>query len=517
MPPASQPPMHYDTRIPIAVFLGPSLDLATAQALLPANYYPPVQLGDIYRLLATGVRMIVMIDGVFHASPPVWQREILAALTAGITVIGTSSMGALRAAELAPYGMIGSGTVYRWYAEGRIEGDDEVALLHTPADRDYRSLSEALVNIRHNLARACDAGILAPNHCADLVTYLKGMYYGSRTYNVLFASPAFARLSLSTQQALQTFLGAQLEDIKRQDAKETLRLCAASGERVSALATAKLTPGPGFERPVEIMRRGVLAATGELIPLGELLLRAAQDQEATQKIVARDSRRFYLLQWMQHRALTLPADVREAFYERWCQRYVKGELASWLAANGLTHEEFAREVADRAAEIWLVEQDPSIYGLPEQEYRALIDTVAQQGNLPGPAQRSHQEMLQQIAVCHLLHDWAKHQGIDCPPEVVQQYIADQQESQGDVLDDHTQDDTPALVWRRHLLAQQALVQWLLHQSPVYFGYDQWSADIAFARTLQITGKIAALVSTWRGERDGRSGDVSLGDVSVSVT
>ena len=121
---ACTPDMTYEARTPIAVFLGPSLDLATARSILPANYYPPVRMGDIYRLLATGVRLIVIIDGVFHASVPVWQREILAALKAGIIVVGTSSMGALRAAELAPYGMIGCGTVFQWYIQGRIAGDD---------------------------------------------------------------------------------------------------------------------------------------------------------------------------------------------------------------------------------------------------------------------------------------------------------------------------------------------------------------------------------------------------------
>src|SRR5262245_58167109 len=127
------PDMTYDPQTPIAVFLGPSLDLATARSILPANYYPPVRMGDVYRLLTTGVRLIVLLDGVFHAAAPVWPREILAALKAGISVVGASSMGALRAAELAPYGMIGWGTVFQWYMQGQIAGDDEVALLHMPA------------------------------------------------------------------------------------------------------------------------------------------------------------------------------------------------------------------------------------------------------------------------------------------------------------------------------------------------------------------------------------------------
>ena len=78
--------MRYDPNVPRAVFLGPSFAPAAAAALLPANYYPPVRMGDVYRLLACGVETIVIIDGVFHQSTPVWQREILAALEAGPVV-----------------------------------------------------------------------------------------------------------------------------------------------------------------------------------------------------------------------------------------------------------------------------------------------------------------------------------------------------------------------------------------------------------------------------------------------
>lgn len=115
-------------------------------------------------------------------------------------------MGALRAAELAPYGMIGCGTVFHWYMQGQIEGDDEVALLHAPATQGYRGVSEALVNMRHTLARTCQARILACNACADLLAWLKGLFYGHRTYDALFASPPFVRLPPPTQQALRTFL-----------------------------------------------------------------------------------------------------------------------------------------------------------------------------------------------------------------------------------------------------------------------------------------------------------------------
>ena len=52
---------------------------------------------------------IGIVDGFFHQQPSVWHREILYALSQGVPVFGGASMGALRAAELADYGMTGVG------------------------------------------------------------------------------------------------------------------------------------------------------------------------------------------------------------------------------------------------------------------------------------------------------------------------------------------------------------------------------------------------------------------------
>lgn len=48
----------------IAVFLEPSLPKEKASIILEANYYPPVQRGDIYRIISTGIKTIILIDGV---------------------------------------------------------------------------------------------------------------------------------------------------------------------------------------------------------------------------------------------------------------------------------------------------------------------------------------------------------------------------------------------------------------------------------------------------------------------
>src|ERR1700730_582813 len=113
-----------------AVFLGPSLPGSEAKEILAADYYPPARRGDVYRIVASGIKTIVLIDGVFHSAPSIWPREILDAIAEGIQVLGASSMGALRAAELHEFGMLGYGTIFDWCRKGLIGGDDEVALWH---------------------------------------------------------------------------------------------------------------------------------------------------------------------------------------------------------------------------------------------------------------------------------------------------------------------------------------------------------------------------------------------------
>ena len=93
----------------IVVFVGPSLDLASARATLDASYEPPARQGDVLRAVTCGAEAIGIIDGYFDWTLSVWHKEILWALTQGAHVYGAASMGALRAAELETFGMHGVG------------------------------------------------------------------------------------------------------------------------------------------------------------------------------------------------------------------------------------------------------------------------------------------------------------------------------------------------------------------------------------------------------------------------
>ena len=203
-----------------AVFLGPTLDHCTAKQLLPATYFPPVCLGDLYRLLPEPVETIVLIDGLFDGTTPVWHREILAQLEAGRQVIGASSMGALRAVELEPYGMLGCGDIYRWYKEGIIDGDDEVALLHGTRELDYVKLSEPLVNVRWNLIRAVADGVLDDVASSRLLQHAKSLYFGDRTIQNLLTNSGIGE---DQKLALDHWWKQHYVDLKRKDAIAALK------------------------------------------------------------------------------------------------------------------------------------------------------------------------------------------------------------------------------------------------------------------------------------------------------
>jgi hypothetical protein len=142
----------------VYVFLGPTLPLREARRHLKAEYLPPVAQGDVLRLLDRQPAIIAIIDGYFEMVPSVVHKEILLALESGVHVLGASSMGALRAAELDAFGMKGVGQIYRWYASGRLEDDDEVAVVHGPAEHGYREMSDAMVNVRDRCASAVRNG-----------------------------------------------------------------------------------------------------------------------------------------------------------------------------------------------------------------------------------------------------------------------------------------------------------------------------------------------------------------------
>lgn len=169
----------------ISVFLGPSLPKERAEQILgttEARIFPPAAQGDIYCASRSRPRAIVLIDGYFNEVPAPWHKEILWALSNNIPVIGAASMGALRAAELDQFGMIGLGEIYADYASGELVADDEVVLMHGDAASDYVHFSVPLVDIRATLCSALSSGIITEQGHAQLLAAARELTYPERSY-----------------------------------------------------------------------------------------------------------------------------------------------------------------------------------------------------------------------------------------------------------------------------------------------------------------------------------------------
>lgn len=146
----------------IHIFAGPTLSHEQVLSILPqATVHGPVAHGDLLALDLAPGDVVAMIDGVFFQVGAVRHKEILAVMDEGVMVVGCSSMGALRAAELHTAGMIGSGLVFRLYRSGVIERDDEVAIAHSDQEHAWRPLTEALITIRLAARRARRCGQLS--------------------------------------------------------------------------------------------------------------------------------------------------------------------------------------------------------------------------------------------------------------------------------------------------------------------------------------------------------------------
>jgi hypothetical protein len=210
----------------IAVFLGPSLPPGDAARRLHAVFYPPAEQGSVVQAVKDGATLLVLVDGVFGTAPAVRHKEILWALSRGVRVCGAASMGALRAAELAPFGMAGHGLVYRWLRATPLADDDEVAIATAPAELGSFALTEALVDIRRTLSLAVRDGLIGADARTLLVEAARGLHFTERTWDGV-VDAASARDPRATTPALKDALRARRVSQKEEDARGLLARIAA--------------------------------------------------------------------------------------------------------------------------------------------------------------------------------------------------------------------------------------------------------------------------------------------------
>ncbi len=206
----------------VHLFCGPSLPCEIARELYPdAVIHGPAVCGDVYLACSAKPDAIGIIDGYFDHSLSVWHKEVLWAISLGIPVYGAASMGALRAAELAAFGMRGVGRIYERYLDRTLEDDDEVAVLHESRERGFCARTHALVNIRATLRAAVFDHVVGPQEEEAVVLAAKRLFYADRTFRA--AVDATPELDAGTKAALTRWVTNHgVVDQKRADALELI-------------------------------------------------------------------------------------------------------------------------------------------------------------------------------------------------------------------------------------------------------------------------------------------------------
>jgi hypothetical protein len=130
----------------------------------------------------------LIIDGIFHQSLSIWHKEVIWALQIpGVkAVYGASSMGALRAADMANFGMIGCGKIYEWYFEGVIVDEAAVASMYTASPRGELVASTVpTVNIYGSLLKGLETGVIDSEQAEGMFSRAAAIHWTERTMRSL--------------------------------------------------------------------------------------------------------------------------------------------------------------------------------------------------------------------------------------------------------------------------------------------------------------------------------------------
>jgi len=204
------------------IFAGPSLPPAFRPSDPALCWRPPIRQGELYQAARAHPAIIGVIDGYFEVTPTVWHKEILWAMAQGIHVYGSASIGALRAAELWPFGMTGVGRVFDGYRDGSLTDDDEVAVLHGPEELDYPVVTEAMVNVRATLDQAVAQGVIDARLALSLTRIGKTLFYKDRSWDAIARLAAVRGLAQAPLADLAHWLRGGQVDQKRIDALEMI-------------------------------------------------------------------------------------------------------------------------------------------------------------------------------------------------------------------------------------------------------------------------------------------------------
>ncbi|WP_347332185.1 TfuA-like protein [Marinimicrobium locisalis] len=198
------------------VYIGPSIAEEPFEKYFKGNieFRAPVKRGDLLQL-DDSIERVAIVDGVFHSSLAVSIREIKELINKGIEVVGSSSMGALRAAELYNHGMKGIGKVFELYRDGIIDSDADVALMFDP--KTFRNITTPRISFKSLLNDMRVQGLIDKDEMEECFTIIDTVHYMELTRSgMLKKLKNFPKYSTLINDFIQA--DESLFDVKKADA-----------------------------------------------------------------------------------------------------------------------------------------------------------------------------------------------------------------------------------------------------------------------------------------------------------
>jgi len=486
------------------VFIGPTLRVKEAKKLLEAEYRSPVKMGDIYTLLGTDVEKILIIDGVFHGVRSIWHREILTAIAEGIMVAGAASMGALRAMELAQFGMVGMGRVFEAYNNGTIDGDDEVVLEHADQEHGFKSMSVPLINIRFTLSKAVSQGVITPEQANRLAAFSQQQFYPMRNYESIIRESEVAQWDIQKKQGLKEFFLYEAHDQKAEDAKQLLRFVSEGNlKKKSQVLVEKIPHLDPLYASTAINERVVVTSEGKSLKAGDVIKFICSNPTESKEIFVKLNSLAFTLYWAENKNISCPDKIVRIFSDKiTAGTFQKHSLNPYPLVPPLTNTEYKKSLVSRALIDWIFTCNAEDFGIDfsfHQKFLTGWESWNQLQCSKNPAiKRSTKEVInlfrRRLFETALHCEWAIAKGISVTESAVEKSLQAFEASQA-IEDRSNFLDICGLTNQSYmdLHKQRALSRFILEKGPAYFGIVSYCYELEIIVELCFSGRFQSVL------------------------
>jgi hypothetical protein len=216
--------MLFLSSAPIIIFAGPSIKTIPEQYYSNMLIYPPIKAGDLEPLLKLTPGICVIIDGLFGKNRAIAPFECIDLINLGWRLIGASSIGALRAADLYTMGMIGIGEIYNMYRLGTCTSDADVAVVYDTSGTHTKELTISIVHIMSLLQWLEDSALIDQIKSRKLLHKARQIIWFERTLEYLLNEwTVILDSDINLVNKIRIMFEAQTLDPKKLDALEVFK------------------------------------------------------------------------------------------------------------------------------------------------------------------------------------------------------------------------------------------------------------------------------------------------------